>query len=476
MSHRIVTISDHIDCPTGFGTQHRLLATALAKAGLDVHSLGIWDGRPVATTPDGITRYPGGNGADDHRTAWAMYHDLLRPDLVITLGDAATFAHLNDADRPFAWCHWLPIDAEPYPAHHHAQKLRYDRLVAMSHFGLGLLRPHLEGRVPLHYIPHGIDTRVFRPHTNPLALRRKWSARLGARLRPTDFVLIARDTNQWRKQLPLLLDALAQLPHDVKLILHCRPVAHANARGWDLPHLARSVYGVADRVVFTGEGQERPDLSPRELAELDSLADLRVSATQGEGFGICTIEAMACGTPTLITDYATSKELVAGIVDCQLPIADRANTCSSTCSRAGTGSSTLCVAGGGTARRGRRSVQECVPAQEHGDERKDGGPRRSSSSIGNRQSQVGNSLDPYGAAGELVRVAAWPIEQERQLLRPLIDTADLASRVLALRADPGRMARYAEAGLRRVHAAYSTHHTAGAWVALVRRVLAAREG
>ena len=64
MPTRVVTISDHIDCPTGFGTQHRLLAAALARAGLDVHSLGIWDGRPVATTPDGVVRYPGGNGAD----------------------------------------------------------------------------------------------------------------------------------------------------------------------------------------------------------------------------------------------------------------------------------------------------------------------------------------------------------------------------------------------------------------------------
>ena len=28
---RIVTIADHIDCPTGFGVQHRHLAVALAN-------------------------------------------------------------------------------------------------------------------------------------------------------------------------------------------------------------------------------------------------------------------------------------------------------------------------------------------------------------------------------------------------------------------------------------------------------------
>ncbi len=410
---RVVTISDHVDCPTGFGTQHRLVATALARAGYDVHSLGLWDTRPLEEMGTGtiFTRYPGGQGAADHREAWAMYRELLRPDLVVSLGDGATFAHLNDAERAFAWCHWLPVDAEPYPERDRGRMLAYDHLVLMSHFGLELVRPHLEGRVPLHLIPHGVDLAAFRPHGDPLALRRRWAKRLGVRLRAEDFVLISRDTNQWRKQLPLLLDALARLPRDVKLILHCRPVAHAAARGWDLAHLASKVYGVGDRVAFTGEGQSRPTFTPRELAELENLADLRVSATQGEGFGILTIEAMACGTPTVITDCTTSRELVRGIAD------------------------------------GARAAGGRMP----------------------------DRLDPFGDAGALVRVAAWTVEQERHLLRPVLDTADLAAKVLAFRNDRGRLARCAEAGLRRVVAAYTAEHVAREWVALARRVLAERE-
>ncbi|MFW6108527.1 MAG: glycosyltransferase family 4 protein [bacterium] len=309
---RIVTVSDHIDCPTGFGVQHRLVATALARAGFEVHSLGLWDDRPLAATPEGLVRYPGGRGAEDHRRAWAMYRELLRPDAVVTLGDAESFAHLNDAHRDFAWCHWLPLDAAPYPVRDHERMLRYDHLVLMSRFALALVRPRLEGRVPLHRIPHGVDTATFRPHERPLALRRRWAARLGVELSPDDFLLLSRDTNQWRKQTPLLLDALGRLPQEVKLLLHCRPVAHRAAHGWDLEHLARAVYGVADRVIFTGRGRRRPTLTRGELAELDNAADLRVSATQGEGFGVVTLEAMACGTPTVITDCTTSRELIAG--------------------------------------------------------------------------------------------------------------------------------------------------------------------
>jgi len=430
---RIVTISDHIDCPTGFAVQHRHLAVGLARAGFDVHALGLWDRRPLARTPEGLTRYPGGQGPADHRRAWAMYRDLLRPDLVITLGDLKMFSHLNGARRKFAWCHWLPLDAEPYPHHTHHLMLRYDHLVLMSRFALRVVRPHLADRVPLHHIPHGVDLRVFRPLDDPLALRRRWSRRLRVELRPRDFILISRDTNQWRKQQPLLLEALAQLPPDVKLILHCRPRPHPNANGWDLGYLARHAYGVADRVAFTGRGTTRAKLKPGELAELDNLADLRVSATQGEGFGIITIEAMACGTPSLITDYATSRELIQGIAHCRSPIPDLENPWPS-------------------------SNSARTPNTKHRTPRPPTDPRPP-------------TLDPYGPAGELIRVAAWTVEQERHLLRPVIDTTDLAARVLALRDDRGRLARYAAAGLRRVLAAYTVEHVTRAWVALVRRVL-----
>jgi len=414
MPPRIVTISDHVDSPTGFGVQHRHLAAALARAGYDVHSLGLWDTRPLATTPDGLTRYPGGQGTDDHRRAWPMYRDLLRPDLVITLGDFEMFAHLNDdLPRPFAWCHWLPLDALPYPAHAHERMLRYDHLVLMSRFALETVRPHLEGRVPLHYIPHGVDTAVFRPHEHPLALRRHWSRRLGLELGPRDFVLLARDANQWRKQQPVLLDALARLPRDVKLVFHCRPVAHPDARGWDLPRVAET-FGVADRVAFTSppDAPYQP-LSPRQLAELDNLADLRVSATQGEGFGVITIEAMACGLPSLITDYTTSPELVLG-----------------------------------------RLQPPALPRSDPAPETK--------------------SLDAFGPAGDLVRVAAWTVEQGRHLLRPVADAADLAAKVLAFRDDDARLVRCAIAGLRRVLATYTIERMAADWVALARRVAADR--
>lgn len=51
--------------------------------------------------------------------------------------------------------------------------------------------------------------------------------------------------------------------------------------------------GVADRVVFTGF------VSEEEKIDLYNLADAYVMPSQGEGFGIVYLEAMACGVPTI---------------------------------------------------------------------------------------------------------------------------------------------------------------------------------
>ena len=43
-------------------------------------------------------------------------------------------------------------------------------------------------------------------------------------------------------------------------------------------------------------------------------------STSGEGFGIPTIEAMACEVPVVVTDYTTTQELVMDNGQCGLPV------------------------------------------------------------------------------------------------------------------------------------------------------------
>jgi len=43
-------------------------------------------------------------------------------------------------------------------------------------------------------------------------------------------------------------------------------------------------------------------------------------STTGEGFGITTIEAMACGVPSVVTDYTTTQELLVDNGRCGEPV------------------------------------------------------------------------------------------------------------------------------------------------------------
>jgi glycosyltransferase involved in cell wall biosynthesis len=306
-------MSDHIDCPSGFGVQHGYVARGLAKTGLwDVHSIGFWDKRAAAHAAPGLTRYPGGHWPPNDPELWRVLRPIIKPDILVTLGDLWMYEYLlKDPPKDLAWFHWLPVDGAPYPVSWHPWLTRLEHLVLMSKFGTQLFEGHLPQPVRVHYVPHGVDTRIFRPLSDRRRLRRAWSARLGEVLDPDDFLLIARDTNQWRKQQPLLLETLSRIRDKrVKLIFHCDPVAGDPGSGWDLRFAAQHVYGVDDRVIFTTRSDKAPSLSREELNELDNLCDLRVSATAGEGFGVITLEGLASGTPSVITDYTTSRELV----------------------------------------------------------------------------------------------------------------------------------------------------------------------
>jgi len=312
---RLMMMSDHIDCPSGFGVQHGYVARGLATMGLwDIHTVGLWDKRPVARVARRLTRYPGGHWPPNDPELWRIYRSLVKPDILVTLGDLWMYEYLlNDPPQGVTWFHWLPVDGAPYPTIWHSWLLTLKHVVLMSQFGVELFRGHLPESVHIHYIPHGVDTRTFHPLRDKKALRRQWSARLGAYLDPGDFLLIARDTNQWRKQQPLLLEALSRIKGpSVKLILHCDPVAKDPGSGWDLRFAAKHVYGVEDRVIFTSRNASAEPLSQKEVNELDNVADIRVSATAGEGFGVITLEGLANGTPSVITDYTTSRELVEG--------------------------------------------------------------------------------------------------------------------------------------------------------------------
>ncbi|MCA9930524.1 MAG: glycosyltransferase family 4 protein [Anaerolineales bacterium] len=105
-------------------------------------------------------------------------------------------------------------------------------------------------------------------------------------------------TLQPRKNIPVLLDAFAQLPNEtVQLVL-------VGGKGWLFDEIFARVQalGLMDRVHFTGYV---PD---DELPLWYNAADLFVLPSQYEGFGMPIVEAMACGTPVVAADNSSLPE------------------------------------------------------------------------------------------------------------------------------------------------------------------------
>ena len=100
------------------------------------------------------------------------------------------------------------------------------------------------------------------------------------------------------------------LDPDVLLLLHCSPV---DIEGINLEsELLRlpPEIGRGQRIGFTGRHDTWVGLSPEELCALYNAADLYMSTTGGEGFGLTLAESLACETPVIVTDWAAEREVV----------------------------------------------------------------------------------------------------------------------------------------------------------------------
>jgi len=131
-------------------------------------------------------------------------------------------------------------------------------------------------------------------------LKQRVRGRFGVK---SDFVLFV-STIEPRKNVPTLLRAFRQLLADyhvdIKLVL-------AGAKGW----LYDEVFQVAqdlnlmDDVLFLGR------VSTEELVWLYNTAQALVAPSIYEGFGLPPLEAMACGTPVVVSNVSSFPEIVA---------------------------------------------------------------------------------------------------------------------------------------------------------------------
>lgn len=235
-----------------------------------------------------------------------LYHaQHWNADLVITLYDLWPYDTDFAARLKRPWAPWFPQDAYPPCPTTVERAKQADYPIAISKFGVESMA---EQGVDCHYIPHGVDTDVYKPGDRA-------AAREALKLPEDKFIVLMVAANQSfpsRKAFPENLAGFARFHKDhpdSMLYLHTTRMPRGQA--WDGVELERLIQmlGIQDAVTFTDEYALVLGLPDDQMAQIYNAADVLLSASMGEGFGVPIIEAQACGLPVITTDFSAMSEI-----------------------------------------------------------------------------------------------------------------------------------------------------------------------
>ena len=285
--------------PTGYGAQVNLFAQALAeKHDLAVSAFYGLEGSRLNW--NGIQIYPGLGGEFGNLSLvpHAQHHfGAARDGLVFTLLDVwvldqAVCQQLNMAS-------WVPVDHDPVPPRvREFFQTSAAVPVAMSRFG----QERLAEFDPL-YIPHGVDTEVFKPMGREVREQTKFEE--------DDFVVGIVAANKGRPSRKCFQQSLEAFRFFQRRHENAVLYLHTNLDGDEnLNDLITALEIPVDSIRVSNQYRMLFNPLPSEaMAKLYASFDVLLNPSAGEGFGVPIIEAQACGTPAIVTDHSAMPEV-----------------------------------------------------------------------------------------------------------------------------------------------------------------------
>jgi glycosyltransferase involved in cell wall biosynthesis len=163
------------------------------------------------------------------------------------------------------------------------------------------------------YVPHMVDTKVFKPTPKFRGIPTRQFMGI-----PEDaFLITAVMANKangivHRKayaELFLSFGIFRKEHPEAHLYIHADMLPMVG--GFHLGHLMQSAGVPAESVTFANRDELRVGYTDAELAAIYTASDVVWMATYGEGFGVPIIEAQACGTRVIGSNWAATADLVA---------------------------------------------------------------------------------------------------------------------------------------------------------------------
>lgn len=306
---RVLYSSNAIWANSGYGVQGKSLLPRLAEletvGGRSNIAQFAWYGLQGGIHEwEGFKIYP--VGVDPYGNDIIQSHTRhFNANVVISLIDAWVMQGIGQKVKPALWLPWLPIDHDPVP-----QKVLEsiaDAYLPLTYAKWGHEMLNKAG-VKNYYIPHGIEPSIYKilPVEQVEAFKKQY-LKFDGHLT----IMVAAnkgypDRKNFQGQLAAWANFAKNKP-DVRLYLHTEPTPMY--QGLNLPQLCQQL-GIVEKVMFPDRYEYFIGLPAEYLAYIYNAANVLMGAAMSEGFGIPLIEAQACGTPVITTNFSAMPELV----------------------------------------------------------------------------------------------------------------------------------------------------------------------
>jgi glycosyltransferase involved in cell wall biosynthesis len=291
--------SNHPDMPTGYGTQTAQVLRRMKKRG---HRIGIHAnyGAPAAMSKwHGVPVYPAGYDGYSLDVLTAHFDHFADDETVLfTLFDVWIFLKNPNIAKIPRIVSWTPIDHMGVPPEV-AQWCSLPNVtpIAMSQHGQRALA---DCDIESVYIPHALEK-----HWKPTATEDPWPGRFVVTI-PNANKGVLPNRKCFAESL-LAFSVFAKNHPEALLYLHTEAKAQG---GIDLWALSQACGIRKEQVHFVDQYQHRMGVPDEMMARIYSRTDVLLSPTAGEGFGLCVLEAQACGTPVIVSNFSAQPELV----------------------------------------------------------------------------------------------------------------------------------------------------------------------
>jgi|TARA_R110000851_G_scaffold4633_10_gene18849 glycosyltransferase involved in cell wall biosynthesis len=313
---KILTISDHPLLPSGVGTQTKYIIQALLNTGkFQVLSMGGAikhpDYSPTKTEDYGddwvIIPVDGYGNQEQIR----QYLNSYKPDILYFMTDPRFYDwlwHMEDEVRenvPMIYYHvW---DNYPAPLFNKPWYKSNDFIATISKVTSNNVKevcPEVEER----YIPHSVDTDTFQNlDKHPDGKKVVRDAKEENPATKGKFIFFWNNRNARRKQSGTLIywfkKFLDKVGHDKACLIMHTDINDPN--GQPLEYITQHLGLTNGQVIFS-----KNKVAPQQLSVMYNMADCTVNIADAEGFGLGTLESLACETPIIVNMTGGLQEQV----------------------------------------------------------------------------------------------------------------------------------------------------------------------